>query len=136
LVAVRSEHLARAADAAHELGFGAAEAHHLANLGRAQQQLGDQRSATVTLERAIDTALSTGDLRTAALARVRLGRVLGCEGDRESAHALVQSALQWYRAAGGGEGVGLAEYVLAAARTHRPGGALSRAQQSRSIRTA
>ncbi len=34
-------HLSRAADAAHALGFAAAEAHHLTNLGRAQQQTGD-----------------------------------------------------------------------------------------------
>ena len=68
-------HLEQAADAAHQLGFRAAEAHHLTNLGWAEHQLGDPQRATATLERAIDVGRATGDLRTAALAQVRLGRV-------------------------------------------------------------
>jgi predicted ATPase/DNA-binding SARP family transcriptional activator len=107
-------HLERAAGAAHELGFGAAEAHHLTNLGRAQQQGGDPQSARATLERAISTARATGDLRTAALARVRLGRVLRVLGDGRAARTIVLSAHRWYLAAGGGDGVGLAEFMIAA----------------------
>jgi predicted ATPase/DNA-binding SARP family transcriptional activator/predicted negative regulator of RcsB-dependent stress response len=107
-------HLERAAAAAHTLGFAAAEAYHLTNLGRAQQQSGDERAAAATLERAIDAAHATGDRRMAAMARVRLGRVLRALGQRQSARAVVQSAQRWYSAAGGGDGADLAEYVLAA----------------------
>ena len=66
-------HLEQAAESAHQLGFRAAEAHHLTNLGWAEQQLGDPQRAIATLERAIDVGRATGDLRTAALAQVRLG---------------------------------------------------------------
>jgi tetratricopeptide (TPR) repeat protein len=107
-------HLKRAADATHKLGFAAAEAHHLANLGRAQQQGGDHQTAIATLESAIDTAHATGDLRTVAIASVHLGRVLRSVGERQSARAIVQSAQRWYRAAGGGDAAALAEYLLAA----------------------
>ncbi len=81
----------RAADAAHRLGFAAAEAHHLANLGRAQEQLGDRPAAAATLQRAIDTGEAAGDWRTAALARVRLGRVLRSTGDAQAARQAVQA---------------------------------------------
>jgi predicted ATPase/DNA-binding SARP family transcriptional activator len=107
-------HLERAADATHKLGFASAEAHHLTNLGRVQQQSGDLRTAIATLERAIETAHATGDLRTAAVASVRLGRVLRIAGQRQSARAVVRSAQHWYCAAGGGDAAALAEYVLAA----------------------
>jgi tetratricopeptide (TPR) repeat protein len=107
-------HLQRAADATHTLGFAAAEAHHLTNLGRAQQQSGDHHTAVATLQRAIDTAHATGDLRTAAIASVRLGRVLRSLGQRQPARAVVQSAHRWYNAAGGGDAAALAEYLLTA----------------------
>jgi tetratricopeptide (TPR) repeat protein len=106
-------HLERAADATHRLGFAAAESHHLANLGRAQEQAGDRPSAVATLERSIETAHSTGDLRTAALAAARLARVLRVAGDRQAARERAAWAHGWYTAAGGGEGLALAEYVLA-----------------------
>ena len=106
-------HLRRAAQAAHNPGFGAAEALHLANLGRAQQQSGDHQGAKTTLERAIDAALAAGDLRLVATARVRLARVLRFLGERESAREIVKSAQRWYVSAGGGEGAALADYVLA-----------------------
>ncbi len=107
-------HLRRAAEATHLLGFSAAEAHHLTNLGRVQQQAGDRRTAMATLERAVATAHSTGDLRTASVAGVRLGCVRRAAGRRRSARAVAQSAHRWYDVAGGGDGAVLAEYLLAA----------------------
>ena len=107
-------HLQRAADATHRLGFAAAEAHHLANLGRAQEQGGDGQSAAATLERAIDAAEATGDLRTAPLARVRLGRVLRSIGDRPAARISVEAGRKWYQEAGGGDAAVLAQYLMAA----------------------
>ncbi|MEV4514274.1 BTAD domain-containing putative transcriptional regulator [Dactylosporangium sp. NPDC049525] len=106
-------HLRRAADATHQLGFAAAEAHHLTNLGRAQQQHGDDQAAVATLERAIEAGQATGDLRTAALAGVRLGRVLRGLGQRQPARAAIEPAQRWYLAAGGGDAAALAEYLLA-----------------------
>ncbi|WP_203701387.1 BTAD domain-containing putative transcriptional regulator [Asanoa iriomotensis] len=105
-------HLRRAASATHALGFAAAEAHHLANLGRALQQSGDPSAAAQTLRRALDVARGTGDLRTAALAGVRLGWVLRALG--EPAREPLESAHRWYRAAGRGDAALLAEYLLAA----------------------
>ncbi len=107
-------HLQHAAEATHRLGFAAAEAHHLANLGRAQEQAGDRLAAAATLHRAIDAAESAGDGRTAALARVRLGRVLRCTGDAEAAWHAVDSGRRWYRAAGGGDAELRAQYLAAA----------------------
>src|SRR3954468_14659831 len=106
-------HLESAAAATHRLGFAAAEAHHLANLGRAHEQNADRAAAVTTLERSITTARETGDRRTAALAAARLGRVLRVTGDRTAARGLAEEARDWYVAAGGGEGLLLAEYVLA-----------------------
>ena len=53
-------HLMRAAEAAHQLGFGAAEAHHLTNLGHAQYELGTPRAAIMTLEHALEVARAGG----------------------------------------------------------------------------
>ncbi|MGV1007169.1 MAG: AfsR/SARP family transcriptional regulator [Dermatophilaceae bacterium] len=108
------EHLRRAADATHRLGFAAAEAHHLANLGRALEQGGDRAAAAAALWQAIAAAEHATDLRTAALARVRLARVLRADGDREMARALVSAARAWYAAAGGGDATVLAQYLTAA----------------------
>ncbi len=107
-------HLQRAAEATRALGFAAAEAHHLANLGRAQAAGGDNDAAIATLERAMSTAHATGDLRTKALASVRLGRVLRSVGRRQEARRAVDSGRRWYAAAGGGEAAVLADYLLAA----------------------
>jgi len=107
-------HLQRAADATHKLGFAAAEAHHLTNLGRAQEECGDPQAAIATLKRAVDTANATGDLRTGALASARLGRVLRSLGERRPARVAAQSAQRWYSAAAGGDGAVLAQYVIAA----------------------
>ena len=106
-------HLEQAAESAHQLGFRAAEAHHLTNLGWAEHQLGDPERATATLERAIDVGRATGDLRTAALAQVRLGRVLRALGQSAAARTIVEAARNWYALAGGGDGALLAESVLA-----------------------
>jgi hypothetical protein len=105
--------LRRAADATHRLGFAAAEAHHLANLGRAQEQNGDPPAAIATFKHAIETAQATGDLRTAALASARLGRALRF-ADPVTARPAAQWSQHWYSAAGGGDALLLAEYVLAA----------------------
>lgn len=107
-------HLRRAADAAHELGFAAAEALHLANLGRAEQQAGEPGTAVTTLRTAIETAHTAGDRRTVALAGVRLGRVLRALGRDEAARAEVDAAREWFRAAGGGDGALLAEHLSVA----------------------
>ena len=106
-------HLEQAAESAHQLGFRAAEAHHLTNLGWAEHQLGDPERATATLERAIDVGRATGDLRTAALAQVRLGRVLRALGQSAAARTTVEAARNWYALAGGGDGALMAESVLA-----------------------
>ena len=107
-------HLRRAAEATSRLGFAAAEAHHLANLGRAQEQGGDRPAAAASLHRAIDAGEAAGDLRTAALARVRLGRVLRSAGDRPAARGAVEVGAAWYQAAGGGDAAVLAQYLAAA----------------------
>jgi tetratricopeptide (TPR) repeat protein len=106
-------HLRRAADATHRLGFAAAEAHHLANLGRAQEQNGDPPAAIATFKHAVETAHATGDLRTAALASARLGRALRFADPAAARHAADWSQ-RWYSSAGGGDALLLAEYVLAA----------------------
>ncbi len=108
------EHLTRAVDATREAGFAAAEAHHLANLGRAYEQAGDRATAAATLERSVGTACAAGDRRTAALASARLGPVLRVVGDPDGAREHAEEARRWYAASGGGEGLLLAEYVLAA----------------------
>ncbi len=113
-------HLRRAADAAHHLGFAAAEAYHLTTLARAQEHSGEPHTAITTLERAIDAALATGDLRVAAMARVRLGRLRHAHGDRHSARTAALLAHQWYCAAGGGDGAGMAEDLLAALDADEP----------------
>ena len=75
---------------------------------------GDPGTAAVTLRDAIDKACAAGDFRAAAVARVRLGRVLRAAGDRASARAITSSAKEWYDGFGGGEGALLAETSLAA----------------------
>jgi predicted ATPase/DNA-binding SARP family transcriptional activator len=109
-----ASHLRRAAEATHHLGFTAAEAHHLMNLGHLQQQSGDRGTAIATFERAVATARSVGDLRTAAIAGVRLGCVQRAAGDRRSARVVAQSVQRWYALAGGGDGAVLVGYLLAA----------------------
>ena len=108
------EHLTRAASAAAKLGFTAAEAYHLSNLGRVQQLSGDLPGAAGTLQDAIDKACAAGDFRAAAVARVRLARVLRETGDLASARAMTTTAMEWYAGYGGGEGALLGASTLAA----------------------
>ena len=108
------DHLDRAAEAAGNLGFGAAAAHHLTNLGRVQQEAGDLGAARTALHQAVAAAEAVGDARTAAYARAHLGWVLRALGEPADARLAVRSAHQWYEAAGGGEGAVLADYALAA----------------------
>ncbi len=105
-------HLRHAAEATHRLGFAAAEAHHLATLGRAQEQNGEASAAIATFHQAIETAHTTGDARTAALASARLARALRLP-DPAAARVAAKWSRDWYLAAGGGEGLLLAQYVLA-----------------------
>ena len=90
------------------------ESHHLTNLGRAQHQLGDHEAARATLTRAIEIGTASADLRTVALARIRLGRVLRDLGRDRSRVREVRAGRDWYAAAGSGEGQALAGYLLAA----------------------
>ena len=107
-------HLGRAAETSRRLGFLQTEAYQLSSLGRAQCQTGDYHAGAATLGQAIDKAEATGDLRLAALARVHLGRVLRALGQVAEAHAALEAAAAWHRAAGGGEQAALGECLLAA----------------------
>jgi tetratricopeptide (TPR) repeat protein len=107
-------YLGRAAETSHRLGFRQTEAYQVSSLGRAQCQAGDYDTGAATLERAIEKAEATGDLRLAALARVHLGRVLRALGERTRARAVLESAAAWHRDAGGGEQAALGECLLAA----------------------
>ena len=107
-------HLTRAAEASQRLGFRQTEAYQWSSLGRAQCQAGDYESGVETLERAIVKAEATGDVRLAALARVHLGRVLRSVGQVERARAQLEPAVEWHRAADGGEQALLGECLLAA----------------------
>jgi predicted ATPase/DNA-binding SARP family transcriptional activator/tetratricopeptide (TPR) repeat protein len=108
------DHLERAADAAGNLGFGSAAAHHLTNLGRVHQEAGDLGSARTALRQAIAAAQAVGDARTAAYARAHLGWVLRARGEPTDARLVLMAAREWFEAAGGGEGAVLADYALAA----------------------
>ncbi|WP_433378621.1 BTAD domain-containing putative transcriptional regulator [Actinoplanes sp. CA-142083] len=97
-------HLTRAADAAHRLGFAAAEALHLVNLGRAQQQDGAPHEALDTLDRAAVTAGTVGELRGAAFARTHRAQVLYELGRLDECRADLAIARGFYESAGGGDG--------------------------------
>ena len=101
-------------NAAGNLGFGSAAAHHLTNLGRVHQEAGDLGSARTALHQAIAAAQAVGDARTAAYARAHLGWVLRAHGERTDARLVLMAAREWFEAAGGGEGAVLADYLLAA----------------------
>jgi predicted ATPase/DNA-binding SARP family transcriptional activator len=112
--AAAATHLARAAEAAHALGFDAAAAYHLTSLGRAQAQGGDDRAARSTLEQAIAAAAAAGDGRMVATGRGHLGRLLRRLGDRDAARGHADAAHAWYASAGGGEGALLVDHLRAA----------------------
>ena len=107
-------HLSRAAEASQRLGFRQTEAYQLSSLGRAQCQAGDYESGVATLEFAIVKAEATGDVRMAALARVHFGRVLRSVGQVARARTQLEAAVEWHRAADGGEQALLGECLLAA----------------------
>jgi len=107
-------HIGRAAETSERLGFLQTEAYQLSSLGRAQCQAGDYDTGAATLERAIDKAEATGDVRLAALARVHLGRVLRARGRTAPARAALEAATAWHRTDGGGEQAALGECLLAA----------------------
>ncbi len=107
-------HIGRAVETSGRLGFLQTHAYQLSSLGRAQCQAGDYATGASTLQRSIDKAEATGDVRMAALARVHLGRVLRALGRTPTARAALESATAWHRAAGGGEQAALGECLLAA----------------------
>lgn len=107
-------HLAGAANAAGSLGFEAAQAHHLLNLGRALHQAGDPTASRAALEQALDIGQRCGDFRTVAFARTRLAQVLRTQGETASALDSGERAVNWFTAAGGGDGARLADYLVAA----------------------
>ena len=107
-------HLGRAAEASGRLGFLQTEAYQVFSLGRAQCQAGDYATGAATLQRGIEKAEATGDVRLVALARVHLGRVLRALGLLAPARAALEAATAWHRAAGGGEQAALGECLLAA----------------------
>jgi fluoride ion exporter CrcB/FEX/tetratricopeptide (TPR) repeat protein len=116
-------HLGRAADTSRRFGFRQTEAYQLSSLGRAQCQAGDYHAGAATLQRAIDKAEATGDVRLAALARVHLGRVRRALGQVPEARTALEVATAWHHTAEGGEQAALGECLLAAmdAADRRPG---------------
>ena len=110
-------HLTKAAHSAGALGFEAAQAHHLLNLGRAELQSGEPVSARATLEQAINLADGCGDARTAASARTHLAQLLRDSGDTTAAWTLAERAARWFDAAGGGDGAAHATELLAGLRS-------------------
>jgi predicted ATPase len=106
--------LARAADESVTMGFLGQAALHRASLGRVQHRLGDP-GAVASYERAIEDALSVGDGRLAATARLNLARLLRGT-DRDAAVALLEENERWYRSAGGGDFALLTHCVLSATR--------------------
>jgi tetratricopeptide (TPR) repeat protein len=107
-------HIGRAAETSGRLGFQQTEAYQVSSLGRAQCQAGDDEAGAASLERAIEKAEATGDVRLAALARVHLGRVERGLGRDARARAALEAATAWHRDAGGGEQAALGECLLAA----------------------
>ena len=95
------------------LGFEAAQAHHLLNLGRVQLQCANVEAARPTLEHAINPADGCGDARTATSARTHLAQLLRDTGDTTAALELAEQATRWFDGAGGGDGTDHAQQLLA-----------------------
>ncbi len=110
--------LARAADESAALGFLGQAALHRASLARVQQRLGDP-AAVASYEQAIRDALSVGDGRLTATARLNLARFLRGAGRGADAIALLEENRRWYESAGGGDFALLTDCVLAAERDDR-----------------
>lgn len=75
---------------------------------------GDPVASRATVEQAIDIGQRCGDARTVAFARTRLAQLLRTTGESEPALEVAAHAVDWFRAAGGGDGAKLADYLLAA----------------------
>jgi predicted ATPase/DNA-binding SARP family transcriptional activator len=112
--------LARAADESATMGFLGQAALHRASLARVQHRLGDP-AAVASYEQAIGDAVSVGDGRLAATARLHLARLLRGIGDGEAAVALLEENERWYRSAGGGDFALLTHCVLCAERSDAAG---------------
>ena len=104
--------LSRAAAASEELGFLGQAAFHLTQLGRIQQQAGDDEAAVDTLNKAIAAAHTAGDFRMMATARLNLARILRGRGALEPALALVEQNERFYGESGGGDGALLTRFLL------------------------
>lgn len=107
--------LARAADESATMGFLGQAALHRASLARVQQRL-DDPAAVPSYEQAIRDALSVGDGRLTATARLNLARLLRGTGQGTEAVALLEENQRWYESAGGGDFALLTDCVLAAER--------------------
>lgn len=107
--------LARAADESATMGFLGQAALHRATLARVQQRLGDP-AAVPSFEQAMRDALSVGDGRLAATARLNLARLLRGVRQGADAVALLEENERWYCSAGGGDFALLTHCVLAAER--------------------
>ncbi len=112
--------LERAADESATMGFLGQAALHRASLARVQQRLGDADAVT-SFERAIGDALSVGDGRLAATARLNLARLLRADGEGSVAEALLEENERWYRSAGSGDFALLTRCILYAERADAPG---------------
>jgi hypothetical protein len=105
--------LERAAEESTAMGFLGQAALHRATLARIQQRAGDPRAAA-SYARAIDEAVTNGDGRLAATARLNLARLLRLANDQAGAIALLAENEHWYAAAGGGDFALLSHGLLAA----------------------
>ena len=105
--------LARAADESTAMGFLGQAALHRATLARVQQRL-DDPGAVASFEQAIGDAMSVGDGRLAATARLNLARLLRSAGEGPAAASLLEENERWYHSAGGGDFALLTRCILCA----------------------
>jgi predicted ATPase/DNA-binding SARP family transcriptional activator len=104
--------LRRAAEESARLGFLGQAALHRATLARVQHRMQDPQAAGSYLQ-AISEAVTSGDGRLAATARLNLAR-LRRDVDDSEATALLEENERWYASAGGGEFAELTHCLLAA----------------------
>jgi predicted ATPase/DNA-binding SARP family transcriptional activator len=96
--------LRRAASRSLELGFAGQTALHLTSLGALQQQHGSNTEAIATLQDALAAAAAAGDRRIAATARLHLAHSLHALDRPDEAASNLRQNMEWYAAAGGGDG--------------------------------
>jgi predicted ATPase/DNA-binding SARP family transcriptional activator len=111
--------LERAADESANLGFSGQAALHRSSLGRVQQRAADPR-ALASYRQAIAEAVTGGDGRLAATARLNLARLHRAAGDAGKAAKLLEENQHWYAAAGGGDFALLNDGLLAAVHDDGP----------------